>query len=165
MTTTAQASRRYYAKNRERRNAESRAYYHLHKAENRERDSAYAKRRHAEHREERCAATRKWYWANREKARAYKRSDRYKAYYWEKNLGKFGLTLDSYHALLEKQGDKCACCGTSYHGGRQFNVDHDHETGKVRGLLCNRCNLGLGYLDDNLAGVQRAMAYLERTAI
>lgn len=78
---------------------------------------------------------------------------------------KYGLTMEQYDALLSAQGGCCACCGSDSVRGRgvYFPVDHDHETGAVRGLLCNPCNVGIGALGDCAEGVARALAYLERT--
>ena len=56
----------------------------------------------------------------------------------------------------------CECCGCVLHGGAQMHLDHCHKTGKFRGWLCNRCNRGLGYFDDCIAGLERAIAYLKR---
>jgi hypothetical protein len=47
-------------------------------------------------------------------------------------------------------------------GRGTFHVDHCHETGKIRGLLCHSCNTGIGKLGDNLEGLQKAVSYLER---
>ena len=55
-----------------------------------------------------------------------------------------GITDEGYQALLEAQGGKCAICGNPpKEGGRRLHVDHNHRTGKVRGLLCFRCNRAL----------------------
>lgn len=79
-------------------------------------------------------------------------------------LRQYGLSQDGYQALLAAQGFACACCLSDDPGGpvAMFKVDHDHETGRVRGLLCNSCNLAIGMLGDSAAGVRRALAYLER---
>lgn len=80
------------------------------------------------------------------------------------HLKKYDMTPEQYRAMYEAQGGKCACCGTDEPGprGKRLHVDHDHTTGKVRGLVCHHCNLGIGHLGDSLEGVERAVAYLRR---
>jgi Recombination endonuclease VII len=89
-------------------------------------------------------------------------------------LRRFGITLDEYNAMLARQGGVCAICGeppTSPRNRRKgaqrtfkarLVVDHDHATGKVRGLLCGTCNTGIGSLKDDAATVRAALDYLER---
>jgi hypothetical protein len=78
---------------------------------------------------------------------------------------KYNLTLDDYHNLLDQQGGKCACCGTTDPRGKgTFHVDHCHETGHIRGLLCHSCNVGIGHLGDNLQGILQAAMYLSKTS-
>lgn len=79
----------------------------------------------------------------------------------------FGITLAEYSTLLEKQGGVCAICGKSMTGvkekGKQEHalyVDHDHKTGKVRGILCNNCNFGIGHFLDNPQLLLKAAEYL-----
>lgn len=60
------------------------------------------------------------------------------------------------------QNGACAICGGTSWGGRLPCVDHDHKTGKVRGLLCNACNLALGYFNDDANALARAAEYLRR---
>ena len=83
---------------------------------------------------------------------------------WHYNLRRYGLDEYDYEAMLKRQGGACAICGTADPGaGREhFSVDHDHRTGRVRGLLCNSCNKGLGSLGDTADAVARALAYLRR---
>lgn len=76
---------------------------------------------------------------------------------------KDGLTLEEYDALLLKQGGACAICGQSP-SLKALHVDHHHETGNVRGLLCNNCNRCLGLLKDDVAVLRSAIVYLERAA-
>lgn len=79
------------------------------------------------------------------------------------SLKKFGLTQSSYDALLKGQDYKCAICGSAETGTKRtnnFNVDHDHNTGEVRGLLCHGCNTGLGAFKDDPALMVRAIEYL-----
>lgn len=76
---------------------------------------------------------------------------------------KYGLTPEDHARMLEAQGYVCALCGKPPKG-RQLAVDHDHSTGVVRGLLCSPCNTGLGKLGDSIEGLERALAYLRRSA-
>lgn len=72
----------------------------------------------------------------------------------------FGITIEEYNALLEKQNGVCAIC-QSKHKTMRLSVDHCHKTGKVRGLLCGRCNTGIGMLLDSPELVTAAKKYLE----
>ncbi len=78
---------------------------------------------------------------------------------------KYGITLDEYEARLVSQNYGCAICGVSEHGGTKYMtrwaVDHDHVTGRVRGLLCHSCNLGLGKFKDSAQVLRRAAEYVE----
>jgi hypothetical protein len=68
-------------------------------------------------------------------------------------LKQYGLTPAAYNYLLDGQESRCACCGREDSGRKttkHFCVDHDHETGQVRGLLCHPCNAGIGKLGDDL---------------
>jgi len=76
---------------------------------------------------------------------------------------KYGITVEEYDALLEQQGGCCAICGTDDPKKKFFSVDHDHQTGKVRGLLCQPCNLGLGHVREDLDVVMSMAAYLMRS--
>ena len=73
----------------------------------------------------------------------------------------YGLTQEAFDSMLFGQGGSCAICGTKEWGKRGPIVDHDHFTGNVRGILCNRCNVCLGQLDDNLGLMRNAVRYLE----
>jgi hypothetical protein len=70
----------------------------------------------------------------------------------------YGLSLQDYRAMFERQGKVCGICKTP---GKPLCVDHCHATGKVRGLLCRDCNLGLGNYKDNPVFTRAATAYLE----
>ncbi len=73
---------------------------------------------------------------------------------------KYGLTTEQYRTLLDKQEGTCAICSQDA-PARALHVDHDHETGEVRGLLCNNCNRGLGLLKDDVVVLRSAITYLE----
>jgi hypothetical protein len=74
---------------------------------------------------------------------------------------KFGITLEAYTQMLVAQGGVCAICGKEP-GKRRLDVDHDHETGKIRGLLCNQCNQMLGYASDSITTLQNGIEYLSK---
>lgn len=84
---------------------------------------------------------------------------------------KVGVTIDTYYELYAAQGGKCAICprqGTMQgtEGTKRTDVlvvDHCHTSGQFRGLICYRCNLGLGHFQDDVESLKRAIAYLEGT--
>ncbi|WP_433731003.1 endonuclease VII domain-containing protein [Actinoplanes sp. CA-051413] len=91
-------------------------------------------------------------------------SDRYR----ERNplyqrLYRYGLTAEQYEALVDAQGDRCAICRTGDPGGKGgWHVDHCHETGVVRGLLCHHCNIAIGYFKDDPLLIRLGIEYLGR---
>ena len=74
----------------------------------------------------------------------------------------YGIGTDDYDQMLAEQNYLCAICGTDNpgHSGNRFVVDHDHETGDVRGLLCSPCNTALGLFKDNTETLVSATSYL-----
>jgi Autographiviridae endonuclease VII len=109
----------------------------------------------------------KWQQANPERLNAYRREYRQrpdrKAADREGHLKrKFGITLADYDRLLDEQGGVCAICGEARPEERTLHVDHDHETGVIRGLLCFRCNNSLGDLREDVELFRRATDYLDR---
>lgn len=92
--------------------------------------------------------------AHRESSRESVRRWRYK---------KFNFTVEDYDRMVIKQGDRCACCDCLKPEDMLYwCVDHDHVTNRVRGLICNNCNGGIGFLGDSVEGVRKALTYLER---
>jgi hypothetical protein len=73
---------------------------------------------------------------------------------------RYKISLDDYQNLLVGQNGLCAICKQPPNPGKHLAVDHDHTTGKIRGLLCNSCNLALGMLKDNKDTIQSALDYL-----
>jgi Recombination endonuclease VII len=74
----------------------------------------------------------------------------------------FGLTSDQYAAMLADQGGGCALCGRTPPPGRSLHVDHHDATGVVRGLLCFRCNAGIGQFREDTLRLADAIVYLAR---
>jgi hypothetical protein len=90
----------------------------------------------------------KRYWADRDGER-------------ERHLiRKYGITLADYADMLESQGGKCAICGRPAPADRTLDVDHDHKTNEVRGLLCTSCNRMLGHSGDSADRLEAGAAYL-----
>jgi hypothetical protein len=76
---------------------------------------------------------------------------------------RFGLSEAQWEALFESQGRRCAICRTTKRG-KQWHTDHDHDTGHVRGILCGRCNRGLGQFGDDSRLLRTAARYLDSHA-
>jgi len=72
---------------------------------------------------------------------------------------KYGITICDYQNMVHDQDNKCAICGKE--SEKRLQVDHDHTTGKVRGLLCGKCNRGLGNYDENIENLLSAIEYLK----
>ena len=78
----------------------------------------------------------------------------------------YGITLEEYNKFLEQQKGLCAICNrpeTRKRKNKQpvLSVDHDHKTKEVRGLLCNKCNIGLGGFEDNKEFLKNAIKYID----
>lgn len=113
-------------------------------------------------------------WPERKHDEEYRRNQRKKASEWYQKhrdyvlakgremrlIKQYGITLADYEGRLAAQGSVCAICRKPPEEGVNLVVDHCHETGIVRGLLCDGCNFALGRLGDNSHGVQRALSYL-----
>ena len=97
----------------------------------------------------------------------YKEEETWKQYKGKDRelMRKYGITEKYYNTLLEGQRWRCAICRIYKHGtdGKRLAVDHCHETGKVRGLLCHMCNNALGLLRDDTEIINNALKYLEES--
>jgi len=82
-------------------------------------------------------------------------------------LKHYGITLQEADQLLKEQGGVCAICGDELRDSRGYSphIDHDHVTGKIRGILCFNCNSGLGQFKDDPRLLQAALRYLTRVSI
>lgn len=82
-------------------------------------------------------------------------------------LNLYGICGEDFRALIKAQEGRCAACGKGETAigrtgkVRTLSIDHCHKTGRVRGLLCHKCNIALGCVDDNPQALRRLAAYLE----
>jgi Recombination endonuclease VII len=149
-----------------------RAYNKAYYAKNRERERERAKRWARENAERRRAYRRTWIAANRHKVaernEAWKKANPEK---WRKmrdgielkqRCKRRGITVETYLEMLRAQNGACAICGRETVGTRyKWHIDHCHETGRVRGLLCHHCNAALGHVRDNTDVLSRMIVYLK----
>ena len=162
-TTSLQKQRQeYYAKNKQRIIEKSAKYYadnkqrvlkrlaDVHKKNplpGRERAKKFAQKNP----EKRKRYQKTWKERHPEKRKIYSRNSAIRAY---------GIEPETYYEMLEKQGQGCAICKAKS-TRRAMNIDHDHTTGKVRGLLCDGCNLSIGHLERK-DFVVKALKYLDQ---
>lgn len=119
-------------------------------------------------------ATQRWYLANRETAdecqRKYREANPGKVRAWSKgwrkrnpdySYKKYGMTTGEFQAMSDEQSGACVICRAV----KKLCVDHCHETGKIRGLLCRSCNVSLGLMKDSFSNLIRAADYIRRRAI
>lgn len=95
-------------------------------------------------------------------ARYHANKDRYHDYHLKRH---YGMTKGEYALMFEAQGGRCAICGSTNPSTRtkRLDIDHCHETGRIRGLLCGNCNRGIGYLKHSINVLQSAIKYLGST--
>jgi hypothetical protein len=97
----------------------------------------------------------------RENGKRYRDKNR-KKLNLKNRVGRYGISIADYKKMMKQQGGKCAICGDSL-DKVTIRIDHNHETGEVRGLLCASCNTGLGLLKDSPLVLENAKKYLEKT--
>ena len=106
---------------------------------------------------------------NLEKVRAFKRKynqenpERKKRWHYRSNWVKKGYNADEVEKFISKQEQRCSICGVIPE--KRLCLDHCHKTGKIRGLLCENCNRGIGMFQDDVAALKQAIAYLEKHQI
>ena len=130
--------------------------------------AAGRKRWYAENREREIARVKEWQQANAERLNAYRRVHnatperrrKQRDTYYRRT---FGISADDVDAMLEAQGGGCAICGERPARLASVHVDHCHDTGRIRGLLCLNCNQGIGKLGEDPERLRRAAEYLAAT--
>lgn len=169
------SNKKWREKNREHINQYTREYY----LKNKEKLSLWNKEWREKNKDRFSEIRKKWRAENPEKVKEYQAkqyiknrdSIRKKSSEWRKNnpekvhLGKikrkFGITEEQYLLLRKIQEDECAICGRS-EDYQRLGVDHNHKSGQIRGLLCARCNTGIGSLQDSVILLENAIIYLKK---
>ena len=77
---------------------------------------------------------------------------------------RYGISLEEFERILKTQSSRCAICSTDQEPKQGWHTDHDHGTGKVRGILCHNCNLLLGLSGDRTSTLKAAIDYLNAHA-
>lgn len=109
------------------------------------------------------------YQKNKESIRRYRdlHRDELLDYLQRYNLNRtYGISREELEEMIDEQDGRCLICGVELllggHDNNSSCIDHDHETGKIRGILCRTCNRGIGLLKDNVNVLRRAADYIER---
>ena len=158
-------ARVYYAANKEKACAQQRVRRDKYREEINARRREKARRLTPKERQLLQARRRAYYDANRDeilkKGRAYAAANKNTTKIKKNQLWqKFKITLEDWEQMYSNQGGVCSICGKKCRTGKDLSVDHNHETGKVRSLLCGSCNTGLGMFQDNSKLLIMAAKYL-----
>lgn len=159
---SAEYHKKYYQEHKEKYREQGQARYQKHKEEIKaknkrwreehpERYKELTKRHRLRNQEKMVSRSRQWYINHKQRANVTQRKSKLKGY---------GLTPETYEAMLLKQNRLCLICGEEM---KSPVVDHDHETGKVRGLLCRVCNAALGQFQESITILERAIQYLRNS--
>ena len=115
----------------------------------------YKRQYRIDHKEQYRNYSRQWYQRNKKKVAAIRRKHKIEI--------KYGITLEEYDRMYNQQDGKCAICHTHQKKLiRRLSVDHNHLDNKIRGLLCDKCNVGIGFFDDNTKLLQKAINYINK---
>jgi len=117
------------------------------------------------HKDKVLERSRKWYAKNKENVLRQMKETRdstpnFTRISW---LKKYGMTLEDYDKMFELQGGKCAICGDENSKNsisKHLFIDHDHDTKKVRGLLCHHCNAAMGHAGENINRLSKMVDYI-----
>jgi len=154
-----EANRRYRERHGEALKQRKAEWYQANK------DPAKEAARYAADRENQRAKRREYYQANKENVKAQVKAyaQRNPDLIVRRNLKQYGLTLEQYQKMETDQNGLCAICGKPPTKGRKrLSVDHNHTTGKVRQLLCGRCNTAIGMTDESVEILHKIIDYLKR---
>lgn len=178
--TSTEYNKKYYQENKERERERCKKWYHenkdkLDKEKLKEYHSEYYQsnkemwKRNREQRDRRNAQRREKYATDLE----YKERQKAKVKEWQaanptkrkaQRIKKYSLSFEEYESILSAHEGKCAICGYTDRSNKKFfpMIDHDHDSLKVRGILCSNCNMAIGKMKDNPALLRKAAEYLEK---
>lgn len=74
---------------------------------------------------------------------------------------RYGISPEQYYEMLKEQDGKCKICNQTVPEGQYLDIDHNHKTGEIRGLICNKCNKGLGFFGEDIKVLENAIKYLK----
>lgn len=137
---------------------QNKSYHKAYREKHKEKAKAYQKIYRAEN-VEKLKENRKRYYLNHADRILQNRKASYDRTAIAIAARKYGITVSDYHDMAAEQKGLCKLCG-SPPCGRRLYIDHDHELGFVRGLLCRKCNAGLGFFNDSVQRLIAAVKYL-----
>lgn len=129
------------------------AYHRKYNQEHKEKKNEYHKKWVLEHKDSQRVKRRKYYASlpKEEKVRRGRNNNLKSSY---------GMTVEQYDRMYSMQDGRCVCCAVFC---ERLHVDHDHQTGKIRGLLCQPCNTALGLVQDDILVLRAMIEYLEKS--
>ena len=146
---------------------ERKAYSKEYRKKNKKKLKEYKKNYFQEHREREIKKNKEWIKNNLEKHREHNRSyakkhkERIKTYGRKWSIKKtYKISYEDWLKIWESQDGKCAICGESFVKPSDAHTDHNHKTGKIRGLLCRNCNIAVGLFKDNPELTIKATEYI-----
>jgi hypothetical protein len=162
----------YYKAHKEERIAYSRMYRETHKKEVAAKKKIYCethkeeiairnKAYHETHKKELAVKHRAYHETHKEESRVYHKVHREKRNS-QRLENKYGITLEDKRIMWKTQDGKCLICKKKLTKSKDCHIDHCHATGKIRGLLCHKCNSLLGCANDDLAILQSAVDYIRK---
>lgn len=152
--------RKYYLKHKDKVIAKSAVYY----IENKPKVLVRLKKKYQENPTLSITQAKKWAKDNPDKIKTIQKTwkekhpEKRKLYTRNSRIRAYGISPETYYEMLKQQGNECAICKAKS-TRRAMNIDHDHKTGKVRGLLCDGCNLSLGHIEKFM---EKAIQYLSQ---
>ncbi len=153
-------SKAYYRKNRERMLAEQKERDQLRDAAQPEARNQYQHEYRAAHKDELLRKQK-----DRSKRNYVANKPAYRYRQRQQRITKYGLTPDTYSAILEHQGHQCPICQRFLAEQTVPSIDHCHVTDSVRGVLCRKCNAALGMLEESPGNIERALEYLSTSRL
>lgn len=163
-STKSGYNRDYYLKNKDRIKARAATYY----SKNRDKVLERVAKKYRENPEIKRQRVNDYYHSNpqyKAKTRGYSKKwvennpEQRKRHVRRSRIRKYGITPEQYDEMLEAQGNRCAICGNG--NKRVMAIDHCHATGKVRGLLCDPCNISLGHIERK-DFLEKALKYIAK---